>query len=256
MQMKPRFPFLPSGSWLCPRMIRSPSFNPKPQTLNLKPHSSPAFTLIELLVVLVVIGILVGLTVPAIQKALNQGRQAASLSNIRQIGMSMLLYAADHGNFFPPRTTTPPPAGEPSNKWPRLLYDYMPDVRAYTDPSDPKPKSLNPDVFFPNNRNNSSYIFNGFNDLGTMDDPTKRFNMALIASPSSVILFSKKRQTRGDFYMDVLEGSSGNHIDVLDWVTYGQKLHYFFADGSARWLNATEYRSELWLVDKSFELKK
>jgi prepilin-type N-terminal cleavage/methylation domain-containing protein len=247
--------FLVPGSWskyagLC-------SFpNKKRETRNGKSGRSAAFTLIELLVVLVVIGILVGLTVPAIQKALKQGRQAASLSNIRQIGMSMLLYASDNGNFLPPRTTVAPPAGEPSNKWPRLLYDYMPDVRAYADPSDPKPKSLNPDVFFPDNRNNSSYIFNGFNDLGTMDDPTKRVNLALITTPSSVILFSKKRQSRGDFYMDVLEGSSGNHVDVLDWVTYGQKLHYFFADGSARWLNATEYRNELWLVDKSFELKK
>ena len=255
MYMNTGFKFLVPGSLF--KYAGLCSFpNKKLETRNSKSGRDAAFTLIELLVVLVVIGILVGLTVPAIQKALNQGRQAASLSNIRQIGMSMLLYAADNGNFFPPRTTTPPPAGEPSNKWPRLLYDYMPDVRAYADPSDPKPKSLNPDVFFPNNRNNSSYIFNGFNDLGTLDDPEKRVNLALIESPSSVILFSKKRQSRGDFYMDVLEGSRGNHIDVLDWVTYGQKLHYFFADGSARWLNATEYRNELWLVDKSFILKK
>ena len=215
-----------------------------------------AFTLVELLVVIVVIGVLAGLSAPAINKALNRGRQAASISNLRQIGMSMLTYASDNQNFFPPRGSTDPVTGETINKWPRQLFDYMPDVRAFVDPSDPKPKNADPDVFFTNSRNNSSYIFNGFNDLGLFADPMKRVNMSAITSPSSVILFSKKRKDRYDFYMDFLEGKNGNQVDVLDWTTYGNTLHYFFADGSARWLTLGEYNAELWLVDKEFDMKK
>jgi|GEM_PF-2729051 len=216
-----------------------------------------AFTMVELLVVLVVIGLLVGLTIPAINRALTRGRQAASISNIRQIGMSMLTYASDNQNFLPPRTTGKDPVtGEVINKWPRQIYEYMPDVRAFVDPSDPRPKNTDPDVFFTNRRNNSSYIFNGFNDLGLFTDATKRVNMSALPMPSSVILLSKKRKDRYDFYMDVLEGKKGNQVEVLDWTTYGNTLHYFFADGSARWLTLSEYTPKLWLVDKEFLLPK
>jgi len=208
-----------------------------------------AFTLVELLVVVVILGLLAGLAVPAIGKALQRSKQAASLSNIRQIGMGMLAYAADHNMNLPPRSTGA------SVRWPRALYDTaVPDVRAFVDPSDPKPASLDPDAFFRGGRNNSSYIFNGFNDLGALDDATLQVNLNRLAQPSSTILFSKKRRQRGDFYMDLLEGSSGNHVQVLDWDTYGSTLHYFFADGSARWLTPAEYRDEFWLADKDFPL--
>lgn len=208
------------------------------------------FTLVELLVVLVITGLLAALSIPAIGHALQRSRQAASLSNLRQIGMAMLAYAADHNMNLPPRSTAP---ADP--RWPRILYgDFLPDVRVFIDPSDPLPASLHPDSFFRNNRNTSSYIFNGFNDLGTLEDPTVQVNLNRLREPSSTILFSKKRHQRGDFYMDMLEGSRGNHLEVLDWETYGSSLHYFFADGSARWLTPAQYRHDLWLADKSFTL--
>lgn len=214
-----------------------------------------AFTLVELLVVLTIVALIAALAVPAINKALNRGKQAASLSNIRQIGMSMLAYAADNDMNLPARSTgTEPLTGQPVDKWPKALYAYLPDIDAFIDPSDPLPANRTPAAFFTNNRNNSSYIFNGFNDLGTLGDATKRVNLLNLSSHSSTILFSKKRRQRGDFYMDVLEGASGNHVEVLDWTTYGNTLHYFFADGSARWLTPAEYRPELWLADKSFVL--
>lgn len=120
-------------------------------------------------------------------------------------------------------------------------------------PLRPRPASTNPNTFFANNRNNSSYIYNGFNDLGAFTDPALEVRLTAISQPSRTILFSKQRHGAGNFYMDVLEGA-GNHIDVLDWKTYGRRLHYFFADGSARWLTQAEYDPALWLVDKSFEL--
>jgi prepilin-type N-terminal cleavage/methylation domain-containing protein len=210
--------------------------------------SRRAFTLVELLVVITIVGLLAALAVPAISKSLQRSKQAASLSNIRQLGMAMLAYAADHNMSLPARAT-----GSGGVRWPRALYDSMlPDVRTFVDPSDPKPASTDPDTFFRNNRNNSSYVFNGFNDLGTLDDPSFQVNLNRLAQPSSTILFSKKRRQRGDFYMDVLEGSRGNHVEVLDWDTYGNTLHYFFADGSARWLTPAQYRDEYWLADKDF----
>jgi len=59
------------------------------------------FTLIELLVVMVIIALLVGLLMPALARAKEEARKTQCRSNLRQIGLAIMMYGSDNGGFLP-----------------------------------------------------------------------------------------------------------------------------------------------------------
>jgi len=83
----PSFPLLPS--------VKFPSVN-------------SAFTLIELLVVIAIIAILAGLLLPALSKAKASARSAQCASNLRQLQLAWLSYAADNQDRLVPNWTVFP----------------------------------------------------------------------------------------------------------------------------------------------------
>jgi prepilin-type processing-associated H-X9-DG protein/prepilin-type N-terminal cleavage/methylation domain-containing protein len=60
-----------------------------------------AFTLVELLTVIVIIGILFSVLIPIIWRVKSSARNATCLSNLRQIGVGIQLYATDNKGFLP-----------------------------------------------------------------------------------------------------------------------------------------------------------
>src|SRR5690348_10360690 len=73
----------------------------------MKPHSRVSgslrgFTLVELLVVIGLIALLIGMLMPALSRVRERSMQVACASNLRQIGMNLLIYANESRGWLYP----------------------------------------------------------------------------------------------------------------------------------------------------------
>ena len=89
-----------------------------------------AFTLVELLVVIAIIGILIGLLLPAIQAAREAGRRTQCESNFKQVGIALLSYESDLGNF-PPGTTNAFVPNFEGFGWASRILPYLEEKGTY-----------------------------------------------------------------------------------------------------------------------------
>ncbi len=202
------------------------------------------FTLVELLVMVCIIAVLASFVIAMLPQIKLAARRTASLNNLRGLGAALFAFAGDNDGKIPGRVAS-------TDKWPKLLLPYVGEnPRIYGEPDDMKcflRTGKNP---LEKSRNNTSYILNGFNDIGAFENESLEIRLLNIQKPSETILMACQSGT-GNFYMDFREG---NQNSVLNLRAYGTGSNYLFADGSARFISARDYDDRLWLVDKSAEI--
>jgi prepilin-type N-terminal cleavage/methylation domain-containing protein/prepilin-type processing-associated H-X9-DG protein len=95
-------------------------------------HRRKAFTLIEVLVVIAIIGVLVGILLPAVQKVREAANRVSCQNNLKQLGVAMHNYHADYLGF--PHGTVNyvfRPQGAPRLTYMIFLYPYLDQSNVY-----------------------------------------------------------------------------------------------------------------------------
>jgi prepilin-type N-terminal cleavage/methylation domain-containing protein/prepilin-type processing-associated H-X9-DG protein len=142
--------------------LREPSRSLRPPA-----RGAGGFTLVELLVVIGIIALLVSILLPSLGRAREMSRRTACVSNLRQLGMAMIMYADENKGRLP--NSNPP---QTVSDWAATNYVlvslndiYVKSPATFHCPSDPDPAQTaitNGDYATPNSARGSYDFYSVF----------------------------------------------------------------------------------------------
>jgi prepilin-type N-terminal cleavage/methylation domain-containing protein/prepilin-type processing-associated H-X9-DG protein len=168
------------------------------------------FTLVELLTVVAILVILVSISVPAVARFIESGKEATTASRLRQVHTLQMAYASDNNGqltpFFHPTTNRV--------TWHQRLLPYLSIVDKVGAKEDPRLILNSPyqkiDVGKQLWEQGTSFGLNNF-----MESDNWNFRLARVQRPSSIIMAGDMGQGRSD-YVHTSEGLN-HHGRMLSW---------------------------------------
>ncbi len=169
--------------------------------MNFRSKCKAGFTLVELLVVLMIMAVLMALIMPALARARQRGAQVVCESNLRQIGMLLMLYMNENkGWLYPVGVPDPKNGGRPATlgtnvpraqRWPVYIFDppvYNPPIMLC--PSDYEP--MEEHSYLLNQHLSDHAIKYSGSDLGGL-------------FVTDIVVMGEKVSNKGDYYMERYE---------------------------------------------------
>jgi prepilin-type N-terminal cleavage/methylation domain-containing protein/prepilin-type processing-associated H-X9-DG protein len=180
-------------------------------------HSRSGFTLIELLVVIAVIAILAAILFPVFAQAREKARQTTCTSNVKNLGLAVMMYAQDYDETYPPLWYA---AG--NGHWPNTVRPYIGQGG-----SDPTGKLWTKGIMqcpsAPLKEPGWSYAMS--EEMGVYDaklNGYRAFTLASISRPANVLMIAEAPQVKewGQASIQISTnptcwgGPTGNGVDV------------------------------------------
>ncbi len=190
-------------------------------------NKSKGFTLIELLVVIAIIAILAAILFPVFAQAREKARQTSCLSNMKQLGVALNMYAQDYDGAL---SQTSWEVGSLKSKihWSYLVQPYVKNLQIFVCPSDPNPVVPKNRICGPadtigvslcdEQAPKFSYI-NSYNVMPAHDwiPPTE----SSFEKPANTIVLAERRNNMNDAAMTVLGQWKGVSPFVATSSTHG-----------------------------------
>lgn len=217
-----------------------------------------AFTLIELLVVIAIIAILAAILFPAFARARENARKAACMSNLKQIGIAVMMYAQDYDETYISGQTSAPVL-----YWYDVLQPYTKSRQVFVCPTAGQINSYSGGYALNIGGTNMQ---NGFGiEYNYMTPNSTYVKLSTVQEPSTTIVITdpgSNGYASADLYAVGYAGLS--YIPVLHGgqvgpfgggtpatVAPGGGGNYLFADGHVKFLNAsTSSGSSMWNIIK------
>jgi prepilin-type N-terminal cleavage/methylation domain-containing protein len=200
------------------------------------------FTLIELLVVIAIISILASILFPAFAQAREAARKTMCTSNVKQLGLGLGMYAADHDGLYPEHDRSTPDSSygrgglavadwsnTPVTNWARSLYPYVKNYQVYVCPSN-KGWAVGADT----TTRPISYVLNGFAAGRSQDGSPDSSSMSLLYDFR--FLSDAARTNPAPGWMAWFWG----------WTAHDPQFVVLFQDYHAKTVHENKFGNEIW----------
>ncbi len=222
-------------------------------------HRHFGFTLIELLVVIAIIALLMGILMPVLHKAREQGKDAVCRNNLRQVGVGAGLYAEDW-NLYVPR------AAAGNTAWYLQFMKYLSQKPINND-------YRSVDIYrcpsYPNKEQTVCYVINGWTFASKSDttgaEITKPSRLLECRRPAETLYLVDNEdgawrsiiRTATDEGVDRCDVWAPGHLPMSDSkdVTNGRRVararhknggNTLWLDWHVDWMAATDMKAGMW----------